>query len=196
MKWYLFLVFVSVTSIIVLNIALSLLAGLFSVTYAVLAAPVAALTVFAIDIVISGLLMLFPRKWFNPDSKLFAVSKKERKIYEKLGIRSWKDKIPIGKGPIGVGFRKDKVEEKDDPEYIQKFLVEGCFAEVMHCISAILGFGIIFLFPIPNGLTISIPIALVNCWLQIMPILVQRYLRPKLLLLRQRAQRAEKSAKE
>lgn len=193
MKWYLFLISVSVAFIMLLNIILSLAAGLFSVLYAVLGVLVAAVFVFAIDIIVSALLCLFPRKWFNPDSKIFAVSKRERGIYERLGIRRWKDKIPIGKGPIGVGFRKDKVEEKDNPAYIQKFLVEGCFAEIMHLLSAILGFGIIFLFPIPNTLSISIPIALVNCWLQVMPILVQRYLRPKLLLLRKRAMKNDGS---
>ena len=41
-----------------------------------------------IDLLLAGVIAAIPDKCFDPDKKIFQVSKKERKFYEKLGIKS------------------------------------------------------------------------------------------------------------
>ena len=91
-------------------------------------------------------------------------------------------------GGLLVGFQKKKLE-KDTPEYLLFFLKETCYAELMHLISAILGFAIIFLLPLRFALPISLPVALVNFVLNMMPVLVQRYVRSHMIPLYERSKR-------
>ena len=37
---------------------------------------------------------LLPMSWFAPGKRIFQVSKKERKFYIGIKIKSWKDKVP------------------------------------------------------------------------------------------------------
>ena len=93
------------------------------------------LFIFIIDLIISALIFLTPDKWYKKENKLFRVYKWEKRFYEKIKIKSWKDIIPIGAGPFGVGFKKDKIYNKNDISYLNKFYAESCKAEVMHFLS-------------------------------------------------------------
>ncbi|MBO4936760.1 MAG: hypothetical protein J6C90_00355, partial [Clostridia bacterium] len=64
--------------------------------------------------------------------------------------------------------------------------IESCRAETMHLLSSVFGFCVILLFPIKYLFMISLPVAIVNFIMQILPVMVQRYTRPKLLVLRKR----------
>ena len=35
-----------------------------------------------------------PKKWMDPNKKIFHTSDREMKFYEKIGVRKWKDKVP------------------------------------------------------------------------------------------------------
>ena len=62
-----------------------------------------------------------PDKWFLKESRLFMSSKKECTFYEKLGIKKWKDLI-IELGATN-NFRKNKIKDPNDPEYVKKFII-------------------------------------------------------------------------
>lgn len=190
---YLFIIFISGLIIISLNLIFSL--GYYGLTwqYIVLGVIIGIIFEYLIDLVISAIIFALPNKWFNANKKTFKVFGWERKFYENLGIKKWKDLIPIGKGPIGIGFRKDKISDTNNPQYLLKFLTESCKAETMHFISLFASFVIIAIFPIEYVWCISIPIAMVNFILQLLPVLVQRYIRPKLLVAFKRANRINKT---
>ncbi len=136
---------------------------------------------FAIDAIVAlAVRYIVPEKHYNPMSKRFKVFRREKKLYTKLGIRKWKDKIPETGGML-VGFQKKQVTDLHDNKYLYKFMQETCYAEVMHIWSAPLGFAVIALCPAPLKLGIALPVAIVNAILQILPVAVQRFIRPQLL---------------
>ena len=65
-------------------------------------------------------------------------------------------------------------------------MMETVYAEVLHFWSAILGFLVVFISP-KLFVVVGLPLALTNVILQIMPVMVQRYNRPKLMLAYERA---------
>lgn len=144
---------------------------------------------FLLDMIISGLTCIIPRKFYSQNNKLFKVFSFEKKFYENIGIKKWKDYLPIGAGPLGIGFKKDKVSEPDNPDYLLKFMEESCLAEFMHIISAFLGFLLLLISPKSIMLSIALPVCIVNFVLQLLPFFVQRYNRPKLAVLYKRALR-------
>ena len=88
------------------------------------------LLVLAPSIPIAVLVRLLPKKLFSYKNKIFQVKKNERNFYLKIKIKDWKDKVPeLGKL---VNFSKDKIENPNDTKYIEKFLDETCYAEVLH----------------------------------------------------------------
>ena len=126
---------------------------------------------------------VLPKKWFNPFSKRFKTSNLERKFYNFVKIRKWKDKIPAG-----IGFRKDRVYEKNNPDYIFRFLQDSAIAEREHLFTAIIGWIIVLPYlnpftPFRYVLPFACPVCCVHFMLHIMPVMVQRYNRPKLIML-------------
>ena len=114
----------------------------------------------------------------NPSSKIFNERKGERKFYEKLKIRKWKDKIPeLGK--TLKYFDKTKLEQNADSAYFQKFIKETCIGEVIHIASIPMALLLIVVFWF-KFLTITIPVTIVNILLQLPSICVLRYTRSKL----------------
>lgn len=143
------------------------------------------LTLVIIDAVVAFIIHKLPKKLMNPYKKIYKVFSWEKKFYHALGIRKWKDKIPET-GKALTGFAKRKVENKDDTDYLYTFMLETVYAEVLHFWSAILCFLIVFISP-KLFVVVGLPLALANVILQIMPVMVQRYNRPKLMLAYERA---------
>ena len=46
----------------------------------------------AIDAIFAYIVHSLPNRWFAKEKKFFDVSRRERKFYEKLNIKNWKDK--------------------------------------------------------------------------------------------------------
>jgi glycosyl-4,4'-diaponeurosporenoate acyltransferase len=167
--------------------AIGILFGNMSPVFAFFAAYVTMLIAFLIDTVVALIVRyLLPKRWMDGRLRFWRVHKSERAIYVHLGIRRWKDKIPETGGML-VGFSKKHIAEPKNPEYLLKFLSETCYAECMHFISVFAGFAVIplsfsALLPFPEHLLyFGLPVAVINAILQILPILVQRYVRPFLL---------------
>lgn len=140
----------------------------------------------AIDGLFAFLCNQIPLKWVK-DKKFFEVSKREQRFYEKLGVRVWKDKsLELGK--LG-GFSKAKIDNPNNPEYIERFLIESYKGEIDHIVGMIVGFSVIFIFPIKFAWFVGVPVAIVNAVINYMSVMILRYNTPKLKTLHKRALR-------
>ena len=113
-----------------------------------------------------------PMSWFSPGKKIFNVSKKEKKFYQSIKIKSWKDKIPELGG--FTSFHKNELSSSNDVEYLKRFIIESNYGVVIHIENALLGF-MIFLIPMCSSPSIWIPIFAVNLVLSMLPVFVLRY---------------------
>ncbi len=143
----------------------------------------AILIIMLIDGIVASVARLLPAKFADRTKKCFIVSAKEKKAYEKMKIRRWKEWIP----EIGhlTGFRKNKIEDPKSLEYLDRFLLECCYGEMGHFWSVILGFSVLLFFPLTHTWwALSLFVALVNGALNLLPIFVLRYNSYKLEILR------------
>lgn len=140
----------------------------------------------AIDGIFAFLCNQIPAKWVK-DKKFFNVSKGEQRLYERLGIRAWKDKS-LELGGLG-GFSKAKINDPNNPEYIERFLVESYKGEIDHIVGMIAGFTVIFIFPLKFAWFVGVPVAIVNAAINYMSVMILRYNTPKLKTLYKRATR-------
>ena len=147
--------------------------------------------IFGLDALIAWLLHMLPEKYFNYKKRIFLVSEREKKFYEKLGIRKWKDKVPE-MGQV-CDFKKNKIASTEQ-KYIEKFLAETCYAEIIHISMILIGFliiPIIYFFNAGYFWNFSFPLIIINIYLNLPPILIQRYTRPKLIKLKERELRKQ-----
>ena len=143
----------------------------------------AAVLVIAIDALVATVCRLLPKRFADSSDTFYQVTQKEKKFYEKLKIRKWKDKIP----EIGhfTGFRKNKIADPQSVEYIERFLLEACYGELGHLWIMPIGFVILALFFISETwIALAVPVAIINAILNLLPVFVLRYNRYKLEILR------------
>ena len=153
----------------------------------------AVVAVIIVDIIISTIARLLPKKCANHEKKAYIVSAKEKKFYEKLKIRKWKDYVP----EIGhfTGFRKNKIADPKSVEYLDRFLLEICYGEIGHFFSLFFGFAILLMYPLTETwFAISIPVAIVNVLLNLPSLFILRYNSYKLKILRKST--AKKQSRE
>ncbi len=142
--------------------------------YIILASVLGAFCVILID----GIVALFvrrvlPEKWFTYKNQKFCASKKECKLYEKLGIKSWKDKVvELG---MFTSFSKKSVANPESKEYIERFILECNFGSEIHILSVFIGYILILFYPLKYALCFAIPIATVNAFLNFLPFMILRY---------------------
>lgn len=136
-----------------------------------------------INAIVASIARALPKKCADFNKKCYIVGKKEKNFYEALKIRKWKDKIP----EIGhfTGFRKNKIAEPNNPEYIERFLLECCYGEIGHFWSSVFGFLLLlFFFISKTWIAISIPVAIIAGILNFLPLMTLRYNSYKLSILR------------
>ncbi len=148
------------------------------------------LVIFLIDAFLAFVIHKLPLRWFDHRKKCFHIFKWERKFYEKIKIKKWKDHIP----ELGTlaNFRKNKVLEPNNNIYVQKFLTECCYGEMIHFLSIIFGILIIFIAP-KYFLLLGFPVVVANALINYLSFAILRYTRPKLLQLYKRNCRKEKT---
>lgn len=143
-------------------------------------------------ITIDGLTALvvhhLPKKWMEPSR--FKEHKWEKGFFKFIKIRNWKDKIPEI-GAITADFAKDKMENTSSCEYLYQFLIEIGYAEVIHFASFVTGFLIIFILPFKYFIFIGLWVGIINIIFNLLSGLIQRYNRPKLLVVYNRAKKNE-----
>ncbi|MEG2014496.1 MAG: hypothetical protein RR086_02080, partial [Clostridia bacterium] len=164
---------IGLTAIITLNTIFAQL----SFWYCLIVSLLNFICVFAMDGLFAFVIHKIPMKHFSPYKKIFLTSAREHTFYEKIKIRKWKDYI-MELDSWG-NFKKDKIGSTD-PQYMLRFLQENCCGEIIHYFCLISGVAnLIFLNY--HFLNFSLPIIIVNLILNIPPIFIQRYNRPKLL---------------
>ena len=192
MKLYLGVIGTSVLVISVFNILL----GVAPWYYIVIAAVWCTALQFALDGAIAFAINKMPDRWFGVDNGLYRVTERERLLYKRLRVRLWKDKI-WELGGLG-GFSKKELREPDNPKYIEKFIIECNKGVLTHRLSYPIGFLAMLTLPDTSAITVALPVAVVNVFLNILPTIALRYNTPmlKALLLRlERKRVTEASAK-
>ena len=89
--------------------------------------PVATISVIAVDGIGAYISRRLPEKFFVA-AKTKVVSEAERKLYRRLGIKRWKDKVPELGG--FTSFHKDRLENPSDKNYLARFLLEANYGIV------------------------------------------------------------------
>ena len=148
---------------------------------------------FGLDGLIAIVINKMPDKWFGVNNPLYHVSNTEKRLYRKLRVRRWKDKV-WELGGLG-GFSKKKLQAPNDPCYIEKFIIECNKGVLTHRLSYPIGFLAMLTLPGIISLTIARPVAIVNLFLNILPTLALRYNTPQLkAMLRRLNRKAERPA--
>lgn len=143
----------------------------------------AVLIAIAINGLTASICRLLPAKFADCNLKMYRVSLKEKKFYEKLKIRSWKDKIP----ELGhlTGFRKNKIPDPKSLECIDRFLLEVCYGQLGHFTSMLTSFLLLLFFPAKKiWLAFAVPVAIIAALMNLPSFLIQRYNWYKLQVLR------------
>lgn len=138
------------------------------------------------SVIITIIAFLLPDKFFSPYRTRFKVFSFENSLYKKMKVKNWKDRVPE-LGSLS-GFSKGSLSQPNNSNYIYKFLTETCKAEFLHFYSALAGIINFFIIPSQYVLSIALPIFLLNFMLHMMPVLIQRFLRPKFLRMYERLQ--------
>lgn len=133
---------------------------------------------FALDGSIALIINKLPDKLFAVNNPLYKVSEAEKNFYKKIKVKNWKDKI-WELGGLG-GFSKKTLANPDSPEYIEKFIIECNKGVLTHRLSYPAGFLPMLFIQNICALTIALPVAIVNLFLNILPTLALRYNTPKL----------------
>ena len=175
MKLYLSIIGVAVAIVSLFNIIFETAAWY----YIIIAALWCTALQFALDGIIAIAINKMPDKWFGVDNPLYRVSEAEKKLYKKLKVRLWKDKI-WELGGLG-GFSKKQLRDPHDAGYIEKFIIECNKGVLTHRLSYPIGFIAMLTLPGVCSLTIALPISAVNLFLNILPTLALRYNTPMLM---------------
>ncbi len=149
--------------------------------FIVLSVIINVVAVIAVDGLFAFIIRRMPAEWFNHKKKIFIVSAREKKFYEKIKIRKWKDKVPeLGQF---TNFSKNKIAEPKNNVYLERYFLEACYGEVIHLLSVFIGFVIIFFYPLEYWLCFGFPVAVANVLMNLPSFFILRYNSTKLRVL-------------
>ena len=174
MKLYLSVIGIAMLLISIFNILFAFAAWYYVITAVVWCVALQ----FALDGGIALLINKLPNQWFGVENRLYRVSDAEKKLYKRLKVRLWKDKV-WELGGLG-GFSKKTLLEPENPLYIERFIIECNKGVLTHRLSYPIGFLAMLTLPNICAYTIAIPVATVNLFLNILPTLALRYNTPML----------------
>lgn len=155
--------------------------------YIVIAVVLSTALQFALDGLIAIIINKLPDKYFGIDNRFYDVTEKEKRLYKRLRVKDWKDKV-WELGGLG-GFSKRHIANPDSPQYFERFIIECNKGVLTHRLSYPIGFLAMLLFPNICAYTVALPVATVNLFLNILPTIVLRYNTPKLKAVLRRMQR-------
>jgi len=126
---------------------------------------------------------VIPKAWMNPEQGLFQSFpfEKNGKIYEKLGIRKWQNKLPDMSRILPFALPAKNLSG-DYAARLPRMIEETCTAELIHLLLCVTGLACLWIWPGVGGTIITMLYILGN-----LPfVLIQRYNRPRLLRLQKR----------
>jgi glycosyl-4,4'-diaponeurosporenoate acyltransferase len=145
----------------------------FGIGYVVWSVVLTVVGAIAVDGIFAAIIRRLPEKWFAHDKKFFNVSAKEKKFYEKMKIRKWKDKVPeLGQF---TNFRKNKIADPHSNEYLERYMLEAAYGEIIHLAGVFGGFLVIFLRPLRYWLCFGLPVAIINVFMNLPSYSILRY---------------------
>ena len=125
--------------------------------------------VIALDGLGAFIIRRLPARYFDAEHCQMTIGKAERRLYKKMGIKKWKDRIPeLGQF---TGFHKNKLADKGDAAYLGRFILECNYGVFIHLQNALCG-PLLLLFLPPSYAWF---IAAVNFVLSLLPVFVLRY---------------------
>ena len=132
-----------------------------------------------------------PRAWFSAEKFPYRAAEWEKggKVYEKLGIKHWKDRLP-DMSKIMPDMVKKKMSAVKS-QGMDVLIAETCVAECVHWALMLLSLGIFFFW---RGAWAVVFWLVYNLLGNLPFIIIQRYNRPRLVMLEQRRKR--RAAKE
>lgn len=134
---------------------------------------------------------MLPRKNFDYRHYPFAPFKWEKQgmIYTKVRIQFWKDKVPDMSQHVKSAFRK-KITVFRSAEYLEMLILETCVAEFVHFVLILISPMFLIFMEGAAGWVGMIVYVLGN-----LPfIMIQRYNRPRLVMLMERQEKLEAMA--
>ena len=174
MKLYLFIITLAITGISVVNIILKT-----AVWYYVIIAIIwCTVLQFLLDGTVAIIIKLTPDRWYGIDNPYFTVSDRAKRLYKRLRVRHWKDKV-LELGGIG-GFSKKRLLQPNNTEYIKKFIIECNKGVITHRLCYPIGLIAMLTLSGITAFTVALPVAAVNTFLNVLPTVVLRYNTPKL----------------
>ena len=168
--FYWFMVIFSIVAVISINLVFDFRMGV------ILEFFICLFTIVVPSILFTFLDKFFPKKWYSENNKIFGERKFERKFYERIKIKKWKNKVPQFLKIDDISKTKDKV----DKEYIEHFISETRRGELMHAIDILFGFITALFLPKKFLLRYTLPILFVWTIFNLISIWIQRYNRPRL----------------
>lgn len=131
---------------------------------------------------------VLPRSWFDADRFPFRCQTWEQngRIYEKIGVRKWKDRLP-DKSKMAKHMVRKSVSLTGGADQVERLVQETCVAEIVHWVLMLLSWIIRLLCGSWYGTVIAVLYALSH----VPYIIIQRYNRPKLQMLAQRLKQRE-----
>ncbi len=125
-----------------------------------------------------------PRDWFQYDAAPYRPYDWERggRVYEKIGIRRWKDHMP-DMSRVMRDMMPKRLSWGVGAEQVQRLIAETCVAEMIHRVLCVFSVGIYFIMPTGMGLFLM---ALYILVFNVPFIIIQRYNRPQLVRLVER----------
>ena len=136
-----------------------------------------------------------PKKYFL--GKRLNVNKFKQKICQLTNVKSWKDKIPVG-GKV-AGFRMNKLTSPKDLEFLDRYIYESSFADWLHTSVfywSFISLGIIALINLNAMLKMALPFALIFAYQNITSSIIQWYMRPRMMKLRESVQKRIEKTEE
>lgn len=131
-----------------------------------------------IGIVSFGAGRIVKKEGFHFEKAPFAAFSFEKngKIYEKIGVKKWKEKVPDMSRIFPFLMPSKKMPAKATAAQLRLMLQETCVAEWIHGILCVVGFGCVFLWKGIGGWLMAI----LNIFGNLPFMIIQRYNRPKL----------------
>jgi len=131
----------------------------------------------AFEGMIAFIIRRMPEKYFQYSLPFYCLSNAEKQFLKSIGIKKW-GKMVIELGMF-TNFSKSHFTDPLSSEYTGRFLLESCYGIVIHIACIIAGFSAMAFCP-HSFLRIGLPLALVNAFLNILPIFILRYNTPKI----------------
>lgn len=137
---------------------------------------------------VAFLVRCLPKRLFSFDRAFYREHRFEKHLYRFLRVNRWKGHLPEAGGL--AGFSKRSLANTLTLQYVERFLMETCIAEVGHLAIGILGYcsvGFAWLLPDPYPyIPLFVVLATLDLFVQLLFVIIQRYNRPRLVRLRDR----------